>query len=268
MPHSYGSPKDRLRHIFLKLDRAVAHVHDLEVKLAATARTKPYAVRVKRDTDNGVPVGRLVFVKKSFGWSPDPSLSLLAGEALYHLRSVLDQSINHLIVSNRKTNKITTKTQFPIFRWATKYRSDAGRQIDVIPAAIGRIIEGHQPYNRSAFSPENDPLWILHMLNNTDKHRRLNTTANGISVVRVHDSKGLIGTIQSPDITVKHNHVFFTLLLPTDTYDEIKADLSLAIAFKEFMSPISVTMPMDHLLWTIVGRVQEILGSIGLRRPA
>jgi hypothetical protein len=258
--------RTRLSDIHLKLDRAMAHTHDLERQIDAYARARPYTVRVRKDIERGSPVGRLIAVKNSAIGPPDTTLAVLAGEALYQLRSALDHAVHHLIIRNRQAATITKRTQFPICETAKNYQNSLGC-IKGVSKATAKTIESQQPYKRFPDSPENDPLLILQALNNADKHRFLSATALGLGGVEISDSKGRLGHLDSPDITLKHNKVFWSFTLPDDRYDEIHADLRVAVAFADAMQISGMTVSIDGMLWRLTARVLEVLEQLGISRP-
>ena len=56
-------PRIRDANIRLKLERALIHIGELERQTELFTGSKPYTVRVKKDTYKGAVVGRLVAVK-------------------------------------------------------------------------------------------------------------------------------------------------------------------------------------------------------------
>lgn len=102
-----------------------------------------------------------------------PRLSILVGEIVYHLRTVLD----HLVFVLAGGQGNPTRLAFPIcrkeneFRLALKKGALKGAQESAI-----QLIERLQPY-RTSPNPEQATLYQLHNLNIVDKHRLLVATA-------------------------------------------------------------------------------------------
>src|SRR5258708_17419856 len=152
--------------ILSKLDRAKTHVYDIERQLAEFCSPEPYTVRLQEDFQDGQKVLRLIAVQNSDRLIPDVSLVLLAGDAIYQMRSALDHLIHQLVISNGNLSKLkdSRRHQFPIFDTAEGYRARAGGMIDGVAENIRRAIELEQPYMRRPSSPHDEKLWILQVL--------------------------------------------------------------------------------------------------------
>jgi hypothetical protein len=104
---------------------------------------------------------------------------VLIGEFLYDLRCCLDYLTCELTTLNRRTP--TERTEFPIFndrlKFGTATDTDRGaaftKKIGGLSSVHQALIENEQPYYGRYGRPEDDPLWWLHQLSNTDKHRFL-----------------------------------------------------------------------------------------------
>ena len=114
--------------------------------------------------------------------TPDLDWGVSVGEIAHNLRSALDGLVWQLALLDTKTP--ASNTQFPIFlirrtRGKRPGFEDAGRRyIRSLRPNHQAIIEGLQPYQRK-FSPmdvgrgRNNVLYLLHEINNADKHRLL-----------------------------------------------------------------------------------------------
>jgi hypothetical protein len=108
---------------------------------------------------------------------PPIEWGVVVGEIAHDLRSALDGIVWQLVILNG-TDPSTLrgrKPQFPIFL-IKEAESRPCYMRDGKPRIHGRItdkqealIEWLQPYNRP--NPNGDALWLLHELNNADKHR-------------------------------------------------------------------------------------------------
>ena len=191
-----------------KLKRARSHIDQLDQQLSAYRKSNPYSVRVHPDVDaaTGQPVGRLIAVRNLGVPDPDPSTALLAGEAVYQMRSALDHLIHQLVIIAGNEGKLigSRRHQFPIFENRKGYVKRAPGMIDGVDPVgstiVSAAIESHQPYARSPNTATFDPLWLLQDINNTDKHRLIPIHIVGIGEVRGHDARGVLFSLSSPDI--------------------------------------------------------------------
>jgi hypothetical protein len=154
-----------------KIERANEHITNLQAILQPFADANTYKVRREYDDK----LGRLSFVLEAPHSFPVET-SVLIGEALYHQRSTLDYLVWQLVHKNTgspPTN--TTKSGFPIFTTREGYKARGKAMIQGTSATAAARIESCQPFHRGT-SFDQDPLWILQELNNTDKHRLLLVT--------------------------------------------------------------------------------------------
>jgi hypothetical protein len=195
---------------------------------------------------------------------------LLAGEALYQLRSALDHLIHQLVILNGQAAKLTTsrRHQFPIFDSAQGYGAKAARMIDGVSKDVADIIERAQPYKRTTRAPRRDPLWILQDLNNTDKHRLIPVSVLGIGEVDIFDSKGKLAILTSEDVVLADNKVFWSFTTPSGRYDDVYAEIACKPAFEQAMSVgTGITLSMSGVLWQITTRVHTIVESCRSKFP-
>jgi hypothetical protein len=110
---------------------------------------------------------------------PPIEFAVRAGEIINHLRSSLDHLVWQLVL--RKHSSPSFKVQFPICVTVTKYKEAIrGGIINGIARSAQTIIQGAQPYHRAI--PADDPLAILHELNNIDKHKLLLVVSSETSI--------------------------------------------------------------------------------------
>lgn len=194
-----------------KIDRAREHIYKINDEIVAgKIKIDPSAIRAKRhfypSFSGGPPSNEIVF--HVVGKPPNVPLvfGILVGEALYQLRSALDHLVYQLIVSKTKEPP-TFRSAFPIVGdgrmvnkvWRSaeqEYKAQTSRLKQDISAEAATMLDDAQPFKRGA-SFEDDPLWMLSELNNTDKHRVLHLAVHGVSTydvtvtVRGHSYKGL-----------------------------------------------------------------------------
>jgi hypothetical protein len=246
-----------------KLERAVAHINNLDRQLAAFADQEPYSVRVQKDPHEGDFIGRLIAVKNPNVGAPDVSMVLLAGEVLYQLRSALDHLVHQLVIRSGNASKLETsrRHQFPIFKDPDRYAARAAGMIDGVSKSIASLIEGEQPYKRRPDAPENDPLWILQDLNNTDKHRIIPVTIVALDIARAQadNTSGDLFTVQGA-VPLEHDKMLFSFrFIDAGRYDNIHANLTCAVSFQQAMEISGVAVGMDTMLWRINSRVWHIV---------
>lgn len=155
----------------LKLDRAKEHLDALKVEVAAFMNDA-YVRTVELEADGREHSYRLYVRKKV----PE-RWSLIFGDCLNNLRSSLDHLIFQLAltIQDPLPQNVERACAFPIC--SSQEQFDKQRwHIKAAPTAAVELVEDFQPYR--APEPEKDPLRILEVLNNIDKHRRLNIVAS------------------------------------------------------------------------------------------
>ncbi|CAN5513249.1 hypothetical protein BH24ACT22_BH24ACT22_14000 [soil metagenome] len=167
-----------LEGVRLKLNRAAEHLQQLDEENRVYLEGKPYEVIHERDEERSRHVYRFRVRQP-----PPLRLSILMGDCLHNIRSGLDYLAWQLVLAEGGTP--TIKTSFPIFKDEGKFREFKGGRkaptgvVGGISEEAAAHIETLQPYNRTEGPPEGHALWVLHTLNNIDKHRHLNLTTLG-----------------------------------------------------------------------------------------
>lgn len=159
---------------YLKLGRAKVHLQALDVELQRFKKGRPYTLERYDDLANQRHVLRI-----KHNDVPDPPC-LIVGDALYCMRSALDQLVWSLA---KLTVTLPEHTQFPIFDKPLDDPDRIGRfesQTRGVPDKATAEIKAFQPYHRGA-SYKAHPLWRLNALCNIDKHRRI--PANGSEIL-------------------------------------------------------------------------------------
>ena len=150
---------------YAKIERAEKHIKNLQSVSEEFARENSCKVAPEYNEN----AKRLSVVVRDFKDFP-PEFGIIAGEALHQLRSALD----HLVWQLFKHSNIEPpgrKTGFPIFlEGGKKYEDGCKSMIRGLSAATAARMERFQPFQRGAAAKE-IPSWLLHDLNNTDKHR-------------------------------------------------------------------------------------------------
>lgn len=133
--------------------------------------------------------------------TPPSTLGLDISECLFHLRCGLDYIAHRLGDMHsgpipRADIQELRKPEFPIFGERSPGAQEMARKIGrAHPDAI-RIIENIQPYLSGDYTVH--PLWVLHELNNIDKHRMITSVvlSRQLTDVRVRNGKLIRARIQ------------------------------------------------------------------------
>lgn len=189
--------------IGLKLTRAKNHLEELREKANAffglTAPpgerpVKPYTTRTEDDSQTGQRIVHLTLYK----WVPH-DWSLLVGEIAHGLRSALDNIAWALACRELERRGIvdpspSIPTSFPILRFdpenlpqgrkqktTDRLKSTWGRKVADLAEVDVALIDQFQPYKSP--DPASDPLWLLSIMNNVDKHQRMTLAVAAVSIL-------------------------------------------------------------------------------------
>jgi hypothetical protein len=157
----------------LKLYRALAQVNSLEVDMDRWIQEHPVGLATQFQPDIGTHIVWPAQIP-----TPPEAFGLPIGECVHNLRSALDNLIYTLVVSGLigpVPERMVRKCEFPIFGPAPPNAKEWAAKVGNIPSAAQAIIDELQPYKRGDdFRAE--ALWILHELDNWDKHRTIHPT--------------------------------------------------------------------------------------------
>jgi hypothetical protein len=173
-----GSLKDS----WSKFYRAEEHLQTLKAEIPAYVERKPYRIDQEDDLELGWRAFRFYLLEPI-----PPRWSDILGDFSNNSRSALNFLANELVVLNGRTP--TGSTEFPIFADPANFsaldkkgqpaRGSGLAKLEGASAAAIKAIEEIQPYNQRRKDPEQHPLWILHEVSNTDKHRNPLVIATG-----------------------------------------------------------------------------------------
>jgi hypothetical protein len=114
-----------------------------------------------------------------------PTWAITLGDFAHNARSALDHLAYVVVLANN--GGVDEWTQFPIVLCPWEWQEQADRMVGNASDRHKSIIESFQPYHQVDFSgfhdvwsAIDDPLALLHRLNNIDKHRVLNATPAAI----------------------------------------------------------------------------------------
>lgn len=160
-----------------KIERANENIKNLEAEIAAFVQPDPYIIagNVDHQTKECTFVAHAKAIPLRF--------SVLAGEIIHHLRSSLDHLIWALVLQRHTSPDF--KVQFPICLRAEEFEAARkGGIINGISGSAQAIIERLQPYRNADWrnTVHDNPLRIIHDLNNTDKHRLLAVVVSAVHI--------------------------------------------------------------------------------------
>jgi hypothetical protein len=148
--------KSRIAPIKAKIERAKEHVADLQMSIDEL-KSEPFIRNYNAHTPPSLSVEQA-----STRWA------VIVGEVVHQLRSALDHVACQLVEANHAS--ITKKTAFPIFDSADECEARIEGILKGASVEAIRFIKALKPYNGG-----NQPLFALHRLDITDKHRLLIT---------------------------------------------------------------------------------------------
>ncbi|MEQ1884706.1 MAG: hypothetical protein ABL967_06565 [Bryobacteraceae bacterium] len=170
---------------------------------------------------------------------PPINLGLDVSECLFHLRSTLDYIAHrlgdvHSTPIPRTDIKELRKPEFPIFGDRAPHTGEWEKKIGrAHPDAIN-IIKSVQPYLSGDFAVH--PLWVLHELNNIDKHRMITPCVMSRVVKDIRVVKGRFKRASIPYRgAVVDGAIICTVEteIEADFKPEIEVELSIDVGFDD-----------------------------------
>ena len=159
-----------LKHLRRRLRRARKHLNEFERTATRFINSIHHEVVTEKDSDG---VNQLLRIKVKGGKEPPLGLSLIIGDCIHNLRSILDNLIWQLGNLSGCPKATLRHFNFPVCDtsslFATKLKS-----LSCLPKTAVDLIESLQPYQQykeGGNDPYSHPLWILNRLWNDDKHR-------------------------------------------------------------------------------------------------
>jgi hypothetical protein len=167
---------ERYNLVRVKVERSKELICDLEAEIQAYFMTNPYVIGTKRNPETRQLVYYLVSLK------PMPfKIAAIIGDMINNLRASLDHLAYQLVIVGGGTP--TKNTYFPISEDAAKYKTDSPGKVKGMRQDAIDAITAAKPYKGG-----NETLWLIHRLNNIDKHRTILTVFSQYAV----DLGGLI----------------------------------------------------------------------------
>ena len=156
---------------------------------------QPYRLHGEPNREEGYYVFYLRVVE-----SPFLEFGVRIGEFAYQLRSALDHLVWQLALL--ETAKPHRRVDFPIFERPspTKMRNKIGELASSAQNEIERLQPYHQPDE-----VHSDPLWLLHQLCLSDKHRLINVVAGALEMTGIPPGVDVnpLSSLQDGDVVAR-----------------------------------------------------------------
>lgn len=174
----------------MKLQRAEEHVGQLKAEHArfTSPELNPYRMLRERDPEPGYHIWRAKIVEPP----PLEKWGSITGECVHSLRSALDHTANALVRIKRPKAEFS---EFPVFKDRALWDSDHAKKLPGVAPKVMTQVKWLQPYRRGG---DQDPLWLIHLLDIIDKHRRLNLVSPSITASQWATDGGNVEDIEMP----------------------------------------------------------------------
>ena len=193
---------------------------------------------------------------------PPQEWGVIIGEIIHNLRSALDHLVWQLALL--QTSTPYDRTAFPITTTRNNYRDSGRRLVQDLTARQEALIKWLQPYRRGQ-KAKCDFLWLLQDVNNTDKHRVIQTvgTVLGFQGLSFRNMRGFIpqdlniykGTRLENGAPVAD----FTIVQTSrNAHMEMHPDFTFDIEFGVGSSAVE-GMPLSPTLSDILTHVEDII---------
>lgn len=185
-----GGSLDRLR---IKIQPAKEHIRYLEPEVKSFFATNPYVVGTKREPQTR----KLLYYLSSVHEVPE-RISAITGDVLHNRRSALDHLVYGLFTvgPGGLSGRSARHVYFPISNDAAKYAAESPRKVQGMRQDAIDAINAVKPYKGG-----NDTLWIIHKLNNIDKHRFVIVVASAFRSVDLGGHLFRLMSTQIPALT-------------------------------------------------------------------
>lgn len=151
--------------IYAKITRAQKQLRWLEADFSQFCESQ--RLFISHEVDRSA--GRQTWVFRGETPRVPIEFSTRVGEIVHNLRSALDHLVWQLVIANGA--EPSSKNEFPIFRDAKKYQDNVRWDLQGVSPGAKSKIEWAQPFQKHGGI--GSQLWILHCLNNIDKHRHV-----------------------------------------------------------------------------------------------
>jgi hypothetical protein len=226
--------------IVSKLNRAMRYMHELDRTIRDYLKSDAHEVINDFQSDPG-----FLIVKVKTHRPPPPRCSLLIGDFLYNTRASLDYMACELARINGQP--VDEHVEFPIFKnrdafWhpkTGKYTPGAMRRLGMLHAVHQAVIEAEQPFTKWKGKEEEDPLWLLYVLSNYDRHQFIHLTTAQTNA-SFYDFTPRVGALQFKQVNVNYGPIDreaevarFKILSGSENYVHVSSQVRFDVAFSK-----------------------------------
>lgn len=244
---SAGRPSNHL----LKFDWATEHLELLDEEVRRWREVDGYSIAIEFDPNTREHVARLRILK------PIPDRwALLIGDIAHNFRSSLDQLAYSLMFAYTPTptNSEINDSEFPIFGKRPPTANELRKKIGAIDPQAQAVIEGLQPHHGGP-DYSSHPLWVLHDINNIDKHRLLHVTATMPTMLGVGAS--MMGRFQLMNFSHEIGDGAELLRFhpnPAEVEVNLGIHLDITLGYREV--PVFLTQIRDYIKGEVFAKLQ------------
>lgn len=250
---------DSLSGARIKLQRAEEHFGQLRLEQLTFLSRNPYRILREHDLGKGEP--HYLWRAKIVEHPPYEKWASLIGECAHSLRAALEHTAYSLV---NTPAFVTEKTAFPILDDRSKWASSHPKDLPGVTPQVLAEVENVQPYNRWK---NQDPLWIVHMLDIIDKHRRLHLVDATVQGTYWKARHGILTPIEGGIGPFKDGAVVGRFKLepdPPDTRMEMETQFEFGIALGkgepgEGQPALSVLEYLRSYVGGVVARFEQFL---------
>jgi hypothetical protein len=167
---------ERFALIWHKIERANKHIRDLNAAIATFMATNPYKVAAKRDPQTRKPIYYVADVQ-----SVPQEIPIILGDAIQNLRTALDHLAQQLYLAGTGASDYRKEASFFVAPKASEYKRLVSGKVEKMRQEAINALAALEPYKGG----KGNDFWVLHCLNNIDKHRALVATGSSYGSVDV-----------------------------------------------------------------------------------
>jgi hypothetical protein len=221
-----SNPLTRVR---VKIERAKEHIRNLEQEIIAFQETNPYDFILERDPESGDRIAIAQIPEL-----PPLRFGAITGDAIHNLRSAHDVLWRGAWSPGGSPYSRSVR-DFPIADNADRFEANLPRVIKPRRKAIVDLVKATHPYKGG-----NDTLWLLHQLNNIDKHRTV-IPAIALTDQVLFETRDPVTGVWYPDLRIRDQPLYpvedgtVLLRIPAAAWSEVdmKPYFRFTVAFGE-----------------------------------
>ncbi len=242
----------------VKIERAKEHISNLETEITAFGKRDPYVTVPKIDAQTGE-----VIVNVRVHELPPLRWGAIAGDAAHNLRSALN--VLWRTVYTVPILDENRKDDFPIFDSADAFKSRFGGKHQGARQPIVNLLKALKPYKGG-----NDLLWMLHVIEVTDKHQLLipvfmNFGGGTLTLTPKGEASVFYQmTGRQPILLVEDGTELFRIRKPMRAGLEMKVDVKITLPVAFAKPKVVEGQPIVATLYQLAGVVDGIVETFRL----